>query len=177
MASDADLTFRGTKHDDTIRRLYEALPDFEDADVVQIIAAMVWLDQQAGQDKPDNVIVMAPGYALWLPPFITFVDPEASDVMRQIAEVGTAGGELDSALIERGDVIFARPQPVKFAIPEYTRGHPEYEGIDAYVFPAVISDQVRTIRVLTEAEMEEGRPAIFTTTAAGERIYVQDRSY
>jgi hypothetical protein len=181
VAAEADFTFRGTEHDNTLRRMHEAIPGFDDSDPMALVAGVIWLDREAGKDSDDNIVVLQPGIAMWLVTMVSYPDPDVAQIAREMAQAAGRDEDPSPELLARADAAFTQPFRVTFTVPaealaRYTgdAGEPLTEKP---TFP-VVEGLTRTIRVMSDEEaIADNSGGIYTATAAGERIYVQERPY
>ena len=152
MASDRDLTYgrQGDKHDKLLEQVRALLPEWltDDMTPMGIVAKVIWLDQQVGKDRPDNVIWMSVGYGLALA-VVELVDPELKRLME--SEDPADADKLD------GITTFK----VKFTYPGDDKNFP---------YPSWMSGQERTFQFYGPERADEDLPAVFTVTPDGKRI-------
>lgn len=153
MASDRDLTHgrQGEKHDELLERVDGLLPPWltDDSTPMGVIAKVIWLDQQAGKDSPDNVIWAAAGYAVWILMCVEIADPE----VKRLMESSDPEDEEELEKITTFKVRFAYP-----------------ENSETFPYPDWMNGQERTLRVWGEEEAERDLPAVFTATPDGKQI-------
>ncbi len=107
MANDNDLAFRGTDADERLHQMYSAFPNFDDTVPIEVIAALIFLDQQAGLYSEDNRVVMKLGFAMWFFLMVQVVDPQLRNLL--IAEEGRSDLAIKKAITEQFfEVSFSR---------------------------------------------------------------------
>lgn len=156
-----DLTYgrnanRG--HDDQLRQVDSLLPDWlsDDSTPMGGVVKLIWLDQQADLDSPNNIIVMAPGFGMWVPMYVEVVDEELVKLMRHESESDAAEARIKE--------IMASGYKIRFTLPADEDGTKSEAA-----YPDWVKDEVRTVRILTD-EKSLQYPPIFTTTPEGQLI-------
>ncbi len=86
MSTDSDLTIRSDEESARYNRMKDAIfggDYYDDTIPTMAIAAVLFLDEDAGVHLEDDRIVMVPGFAMWLPAMVTFVDPDLAALVTE----------------------------------------------------------------------------------------------
>lgn len=121
MASTDDLRFLAR-----YAGLRRAIPGYETNDLISVIAALVWLDHEAGLDHPANMIIISEELSLFLPFWVRFTDPEINLLL---CTEPTGNVQIDRAVADKLHEMLLRPVEVIFVDPRREQKYPVIQGL------------------------------------------------
>ena len=145
MATDRDLTCRGTAQDLRLKDLFNVLPTFTETDPLEIIAGLLFLDTQASLYSEENVLLVCLGYAHWL---LQITEVHDIEVLALLTKVPATTDLL---------LLTTRPFKVSFTLPEFE-------------YPEILKGKTMSMRLMTMEEVKELQVDVCTLTPTGDRI-------